>query len=161
MPLFMSTATNKVDGKGRVSVPASFRANLLKGGFTEVVIYASIRGSFLEGSDEVFVESILDRMSEEFDFQSDDLEGMALAFMGETYTLSFDPEGRVLLPRALMDSAGISGQATFVGLGDTFQVWEPQAFEVRRKDLLQKARKNLGRLGSVGRVGRGRTRRDT
>ena len=160
MPLFMSTATNKVDGKGRVSVPSSFRANLLKGGFSEVVVYASIRGVFLEGSDEVFMESILDRVSEEFDFQSDDLEGMALAFMGETYTLSFDPEGRVLLPRALMESAGISSSATLVGLGDTFQIWEPEAFTERRKNLLAKARKNLGRIGSVGRIGRGRSRGD-
>lgn len=161
MPLFMSTATNKVDGKGRVSVPASFRANLLKSGFKDVVVYASIRGHFLEGSDEAFMESILDRMSEEFDFQSDDLEGMALAFMGETYTLSFDPEGRILLPKHLMESASITASATFVGFGDTFQIWEPKAFEVRRKELLEKARKNLGRLGSVGRIGRGRSRRDT
>src|ERR1051326_4243640 len=48
--LFLSTWVNKVDKKGRVSVPASFRATLAGQSFAGIVVFRSFRTAALEGS---------------------------------------------------------------------------------------------------------------
>ena len=50
-----------------------------------------------------------------------------MALFGQVERLSFDPEGRVILTRGLMEHAGISDSAAFIGMGDTFQIWQPEA----------------------------------
>ncbi len=129
MPLFLSTTVMKVDQKGRVSVPAAFRSSLPQGGYQGIVIYQSFKRPCLEGADLTFMEKLSESMHGDFGLYSDDHEALATATLGSAHQLPFDPEGRVGLPKKLMMHAGISDEATFVGLGWKFQIWEPAAFE--------------------------------
>ena len=59
---------------------------------------------------------------------SEDRDALSSIF-ADAQQLAFDGEGRIILPQALCEHAGITENAAFVGLGRTFQIWEPQRFE--------------------------------
>ncbi len=59
MPLLVGQHTNRIDRKGRVSVPKQFRDfYLARGGFTGVYVYRSPIVEAVEGCDEQFMERI-------------------------------------------------------------------------------------------------------
>jgi len=137
--LFLSTFTNKVDRKGRVSVPASFRAALAGQSFLGIVVYSSFQLPCLEGAD-------IDRMAEmsrriEQLGQFTEAYGNLAATFADAQQLAFDGEGRVMLPPVLAEHAGITDYAAFVGQGPTFQIWEPQRFKQHQSELRERARR--------------------
>ena len=150
---FLSTATNKVDRKGRVSVPASFRANIPPGGYQGVVAYKSFKHACIEGSDMAFMESLSERIHGDFGFFSDENEALANAVLGKASQLAFDPEGRVLLSKDFLDHAGIGEAATFVGLGNKFQIWNPASYDRHYEQQLARAKKEAKKLGPVSKGG--------
>lgn len=131
MALFLSTVINKVDKKGRVSVPAPFRAALSDQSFQGIVLIRANAQACLEGFGMGFMEDIGNRL-DHFDLFSAEQDDLATAIFGEAVQLPFDGDGRVLLPTDLIDYAGLSDNAAFVGMGKKFQMWNPTAFEKRR-----------------------------
>ncbi len=142
MPLFLSTYANKVDKKGRISVPAPFRATLVGQAFQGVVLFRATAHACLEGFDFGTMEELSARL-DHFDLFSNQQDDLATAIFGEAVQCPFDSEGRVGVPQALLDYAGIVEGATFVGLGRKFQIWDTAAFEKRRNT----ARVNVVREG--------------
>ncbi len=131
MALFLSTYTNKVDKKGRVSVPSAFRAALGEQLHHGVVVFASHQHDCLEGFDFAKMDELGARM-DHYDLFSDDQDDLATTIFGESIQLTFDAEGRVSLPSVLLDVAQIDEYATFVGLGRKFQIWKPELFDARK-----------------------------
>ncbi|MEZ5691711.1 MAG: cell division/cell wall cluster transcriptional repressor MraZ [Rickettsiales bacterium] len=129
--LFLSTFQNRIDKKGRVSVPASFRsavaANVVAGGFVGVVAYPSPINECIEACGMSRIVKLNERI-EQFDPYSEEKDAFITTLFGESVQLSFDTEGRVMLPEKLIELASLKEQATFVGKGDTFDIWEPKAF---------------------------------
>ena len=142
MALFLSTFVNKVDKKGRVSVPSAFRAALTSQGFPGVVVFPSLSLAAVEGWGLDRMESLSAGMEEEFDPFSDDLDGFANSILADSHQLGFDTEGRVMIPEALLNHAGISEQAAFVGRGASFQIWEPDGFRTHQDEVREQAREN-------------------
>jgi MraZ protein len=140
MGLFLSTFTNKVDSKGRVSVPATFRAALSTQGFQGVVLYPSFTDPCIEGCGMDFLERLNAGLEQRPTFSSDLDEITELVF-ASSQQLPYDQTGRIVLPREFMEHAGITDQAVFVGKGPTFQVWEPEAQKHKKQQLLERARK--------------------
>ena len=132
MALFLSTYTNKIDKKGRVSVPAPFRSALVEQLHHGIVLFSSNQHSCIEGFDWAKMDEISTRM-DHYDLFSDDQDDLATAIFGQSVQLFFDSEGRVSLPTDLMEEAGLNDKATFVGLGRKFQIWNPEMF-ARRKE---------------------------
>ena len=139
MGLFFSTFVNKVDRKGRVSVPATFRAALEGSSFPGVILFRSFRLPALDGSGIDRMEELSARIDALDEF-SEDREALSSIF-ADAQQLPFDGEGRIILPEALSAHAGITETAAFVGLGRTFQIWEPQSFEKHQQDLRERARR--------------------
>ena len=148
---FLSTATNKVDKKGRVSVPALFRANIGPDGFQGVIAYKSFKHACIEGSDVSFMEQLSERIHGDFGFFSDENEALATVLLGKSTQLSFDTEGRIHIPKDFLDHANIKEHCTFVGLGNKFQIWEPKAYDAHYEDQLVIAKREAKKLGPVGR----------
>jgi len=149
---FYSRFDNKVDRKGRVSVPARWRPILAAQSFNGVVVYPSPVVNAVEGCG---LER-LDRLAESIDsFNpfSDSHGSFAAALLSRCHTLPFDGEGRVILPPALMEYAGIGETATFVGRGATLQIWEPRAYEVYEREALRRAREEAPSLALRPRPG--------
>lgn len=147
MALFLSTFTNKIDKKGRVSVPANFRNALQGQDFHGIIAYPSFINPCVEacGFDRI------QRMSQSIDTLdpfSEERDAFATAILGGSTQLNFDGDGRVMLPESLITDAGLDGQALFVGKGETFEIWEPEAFHRYAEQARKTAREKRLKLRS-------------
>ena len=150
MRLFVGTHINKVDRKGRVSVPAPFRAAVAEQPFAGIVAYPHLDQACLEGGGIDFLTTVSERLDGAFGLFDDDQEALAAAILAEAHQLAFDADGRVLLPPDLRAAAGIEDQAAFVGLGKRFQIWSPARLDDAKADLKARAKQAKGRLGAGG-----------
>ena len=150
MAFFLSTFTNKVDKKGRVSIPAPFRNAVAQSSFTGVVVYQPFNMPCIEGADISFLEQLSDRLYGDFGPFDPDQMSVATAILAGASQLSFDPEGRVMLPTELKEFAGIDGQATFVGIGRKFQIWAPDAYAQHREEQMALAAQKAPTLPAFG-----------
>ena len=145
MALFLSTFTNKIDNKGRVSVPSQFRGSLVNQDFSGVVVYESFVNDCIEGCDIDRIRKISESI-DNLDPFSQDRDALATALLGGSTQLSIDADGRVILPENLLKKAKIKSTAVFVGKGTTFEIWQPEKFE----EYMVKAKKDArGKLELV------------
>lgn len=152
--LFLSTYTNKIDSKGRVSIPSSFRAVLARD--AGVVVYESIRSNCIEGCT---VERFhhLSNSIDNLDPYSDERDAFATIILGGSIKLSLDGDGRVILPDALVRFANLQTEACFVGKGQVFEIWNSAQYKehyLKAKDLAAKNRGllKLDKLQNYGRT---------
>jgi MraZ protein len=128
MALFLSIFENKVDQKGRVSVPSQFRAMLKSNDFSGIVLYPSSKKDCIEGCDVERIKKISE-VIDDFDAASEEKDAYATVILGSSAMLPFDTDGRVVLPKNLLEITGINDKAIFIGKGQTFEIWEPKRFE--------------------------------
>lgn len=154
MESFRGRFTNKIDAKGRVSVPAKFRSVAVAQGMNGVVCFPSFQGAFIEGGGPAFSAEI-DEMLDRLDPFSPERDVLASVLIGDSAELMFDADGRVVLPEELRAHANITDEATFVGHGRKFQIWEPKAYGAFRAGALEKARAHGDLLRSPFALGTG------
>lgn len=153
MDRFVSTFTNKIDVKGRVSVPASFRAILGRDGYAGgIYCYPSLDAPALDAGGERLAKKIDGLLADLPDY-SDERDELSVALYGDVQILALDGDGRIVIPEALRAHAGLDGAVTFVGLGDKFQMWAPDKFDERRRRARDKVQDH--RRLFAGRQGRG------
>lgn len=145
MALFLSTFAKKIDKKGRVSVPAQFRTALTDESFGGIIVYSSFINSCVEACGMSRIEKLSEGI-DDLDPFSDERDAFATAVLGGSSQLQFDSEGRVTLPPELTENAGITDEVIFIGKGQTFEVWEPKAFEKYSAEAKEKASKNRSAL---------------
>ena len=126
--MFLSTYQNKLDKKGRVSVPASFRSYLSNLGYNGVICYPSFNNKCIEAWPQDKIEKISNVIDSLNPFE-EKKDYFATSILSESINLQFDSEGRVLLSTKLLKHAKIKNNILFVGQGKTFQIWEPNYFE--------------------------------
>jgi MraZ protein len=146
--LFLSTFVNKVDRKGRVSVPATFRAAVADQSFPGIVVFPSFKYDALDASGIKRMEEMSARQNTIDEF-SDEHENLGMLF-ADAQALPFDTEGRIILPENLAEHAHITESAAFVGLGKSFQIWEPTRFADHQAMLRERARRQGTRLPPLG-----------
>jgi len=140
MALFLGTILNKIDAKGRVSVPSDFRLACGGESFQGVVLFHSFTGACIEGCTYSRMEKLSDA-ADGLDLFGETSESLGSLIFSDARQLSFDVTGRIVIPADLMKSAGLSGEALFVGRGKTFQIWSPEAFKAAQKQEREKARR--------------------
>jgi len=141
--MFLSTYENKLDKKGRVSVPASFRTNLSNLGYNGVICYPSFNNQCIESWPQDRIEKISNAIDSLNPFE-EKKDYFATSILSESINLQFDSEGRISLTSKLLKHAKIKNSMLFVGQGKTFQIWEPTIFEkfrvtARRKSNIHRA----------------------
>ncbi len=144
---FVSTVANKLDAKGRVSVPAQFRQILAQQNLRGFYCFPSFVSPSLEGFGDTLMAEFQTRMGGIDPLFSEDYDAQAQAVVGESQLLSFDDEGRVRLPDEFIAHAGITDRVTFVGMIQKFQIWDPDGFEPVR--LARIARARATRIGGA------------
>ena len=143
--MFLSTYENKIDKKGRVSVPASFRSHLSNLGYNGVICYSSFNNQSIEACSQDRIEklsTIIDSLSP-FEEKRD---YFATSILSESINLQFDSEGRISLSTKLLKHAKIKNNMLFVGQSKTFQIWETTTFENFRANARKKANTNRASL---------------
>ena len=125
MDLFVSKYINKIDKKGRVSLPSSFRNALPKSNRNEIILYKSIKTPSIEGCGVGRLKEIAKRINN-LDFFSEDYDDFSTSIFSEIITTNIDKEGRFLIPEELKLYSNIKTEAAFFGQGHYFQIWEPK-----------------------------------
>jgi MraZ protein len=143
--LFLSTYTNKLDKKGRVSVPALFRAALATEEFKGVVLFPSYKYPLLEACCYSRMQA-LSASVDALDQFSDAQDDLAATLFASAQLLTFDSEGRITLPTDMIQHAGFTEEVCLVGRGATFQLWAPVPFQEHQQRARARAREQGHRL---------------
>ena len=143
--MFLSTYENKLDKKGRVSVPASYRSYLSNIGYNGIVCFPSFNNQCIEAWSQDRVEKISNAIDSMNPFE-EKKDFFATSILSESSSFQFDNEGRILLTQKLLKHAKIKNSMLFVGQGKTFQIWEPTIFEKFRASARKKANSNRSSL---------------
>ena len=143
--MFLSSYENKIDKKGRVSVPATFRSHLNSMGYNGFISYPSFNYSALEACSQDRLEKLSNTIDSLNPFE-EKRDFFATSILSESENLQFDTEGRVSLSDKLLSHAKIKNNILFVGLGKTFQIWEPKNFSKFKIVARKKAYQNRSNL---------------
>ena len=119
-------------------MPSEFRISINTKFFNGIIAFRSYKFTAIEGLDFEKMKKIADSL-DDLDFFSESKNDITTSILSDSYKLPFDSEGRICLPHELLKFANIKNQATFVGRGSSFQIWNPNAF----KNYLQKVRSNI------------------
>lgn len=139
MNRFLSNATNKIDAKGRVSVPSVFRTVLSALDIKDLYCFQD----FVFPAISIGGPELLDRFERQIaseDPFSPQANEMSLLIHGGGVFTKLDQEGRLMVTDFIRDFTGITKEVTFVGRSDHFQLWEPQAFEGMQAEAREKRR---------------------
>jgi MraZ protein len=147
MDRFVSNFSLRLDAKGRVSIPAPYRAVLARDGFDGLYCYPSLDRPALDAGGNALLAEI-DALIARFPPFSDEREDLLAALYGTSETVRIDGEGRAILSETLKDHAEIKDAVTFVGLGHKFQIWEPERFRAHLAEATGKVRALKKQLGS-------------
>ncbi len=142
-PTFCSVFTNRIDAKGRVSVPAPYRA-LLEGQmfagkvFSGICAVPSFKYAMIEGSGTIRAKLVYEQLATlpEFSDECDEIQ----EFFSELTMIPFDGEGRIILTDTMREHANLTDTAVFAGAGNVFQMWEPRAYEAYRETMRARRR---------------------
>jgi len=143
--MFLSVYENKLDKKGRVSVPASFRSYLSNLGYNGIICFPSFNNQSIEAWPQDRIEKISNAIDNLNPFE-EKKDYFATSILSESTNLQFDGEGRILITTKLLKHAKIKNSMLFVGQGKTFQIWEPTTFEKFRVAARKKSNINRSSL---------------
>jgi MraZ protein len=153
MDRFVSRYTLRLDAKGRVSIPAPFRAVMARDGFEGLYCYPTLDRPALDVGGNALLAEIQLLMARYSPF-SEEHDQLSAVLYSRSEILKIDGEGRVVLTESLKDHAGIADSVTFAGLGHKFQIWEPQRFNTELAEATEKVRVLKKQLGSQGAAAR-------
>jgi len=139
MGQFLGTHVNRLDRKGRVSVPAPFRAVLARCETAEVILRPHHKSACIEAWPEPEFRQLAARL-DRLDSFSDDRDALAFALFASAHSATPDAEGRIVLPEPLIAHASLAEMVAFVGLGRVFQIWAPEAAERMTRESVRTAR---------------------
>ncbi len=126
MTFFTGVHVNRIDRKGRVSVPAPFRNTLSRQAFHGIVVYPATNGApAFDGCGIDLLEGLSARFASTNPFDAA-YDNARMAIFSQVEQLAFDGQGRVMLPKRILQHTQIDDHVAFAGLGDKFQIWEPE-----------------------------------
>ena len=143
--MFLSSYENRIDKKGRVSVPSTFRSHLSSMGYNGFITYPSFNNTSLEACSLDRIEKLSKTIDSLNPFE-EKRDYFATSVLSECENLQFDTEGRVSISKKLLEHAKIDNNVLFVGLGKTFQIWDPKHFEKFKNVARKKAFQNRSNL---------------
>src|ERR1700722_4578390 len=144
---FVSHFTNRFDAKGRISIPASFRAVLAKDGFDGLYLHPSLDAPALDCGGNSLLNEI-DALLSTMPAYSEPRDMFATALLGTSEILRPDSEGRVILSEATRTFANLTNEAVFVGQGHKFQIWAPDRFRAHLEEAKSRVRQLRAELSA-------------
>jgi MraZ protein len=136
---FVSHFQNRLDAKGRVSIPASFRAVLARDGFEGLYVHPSLDADAVDCGGHALLRDIDDLLNRHSPY-SVERDLFSTALLGTSEILKVDPEGRVVLSETIKAYAGLTTEVIFVGQGHKFQIWEPSRFQAHLEEAKLRVR---------------------
>ena len=142
---FISTVAGSLDSKGRVCIPATYR-HLLSAQNTNGVYVCP---SFIDPALDAFGQELLDRINTRLagqdPFFSASFDDEATALIARTQALPIDENGRVRIPDAMIEHAGLKDRIVFVGKAQKFQVWDADRYAPIEAEALARVKAKMER----------------
>jgi MraZ protein len=131
--VFKGTYRHRIDPKGRLPVPAAFRRTLDR----EAVVVVTLLDQCLA----VYPAAEWARLETQLHALpafSKQVKALTRLLLSRASDCEIDVQGRVLLPPALRDAAGLGRDAVVVGVLNRFEIWSPESWEtfVRESERL-------------------------
>lgn len=136
---FRGTFENRLDKKGRVSVPAEFRAVLKAQGSDGIVAFPSLRHGTKHKALECSGPERLDQMSASIDptkVLPDGTTRLTQLVLSQSRDIAMDAEGRIVLPETFVKLLGLGERVAFVGQGPYFEIWDADAHAAQQHELM-------------------------
>lgn len=131
---FLGNIEAKTDAKGRAFLPAQFRKVLATSGEESLVLRQDIFENLLVLYPVSVWDGLMDGMRRRLS-RWDRRQQMAYrTFVSSVVELSIDGSGRILIPRTLLEAAGINQNIRFVGMGDTIEIWPADTKETMSQE---------------------------
>lgn len=147
--MFLATVINNLDAKGRVSVPADFRAAAEHDAFNGIVLWPALNGGpFYEAAGYGYILH-MQSVVRSLPLYSKERDALQNALFGEARKLSFDSNGRVTVPKDILDALKLEGEVAFVGQGDSFQIWNSKTREDYVPNIQSDAMQHLHHLSGT------------
>lgn len=146
MNLFLGSHQNRLDAKGRVSIPASFRLSLRKEKTNKEDLSFILRPSHTLPCIEGWPLKVFDKLTSVLDdvnILSQQHNELATLIYAQAWPIEIDREGRIILPDPLKHHANLTDKVTFVGLGTIFQIWEPVAAQNYYESIMQQTKMTI------------------
>jgi len=142
---FISTVPGSLDSKGRVCIPATYRHILAAQNTSGVYICPSFIDPALDAFGQTLLDSISARLAAQDPFFSASFDDEATALIARTQNLPIDENGRVRIPDALIEHAGLKDRIVFVGKAQKFQIWDAGAYAPIEADALARVKARMER----------------
>jgi MraZ protein len=130
MGRFLSIQLNRLDSKGRVSVPASFRAILASFDTNELILRPNHKSPAIEAWPEPAYRRLAEGL-DRLDAFSDEHDDLAVTLFALAQSATPDGDGRIVLTERMIAHAGleVNKPVAFMGLGDRFHILLPEEAE--------------------------------
>ena len=151
MERFLSHFTHRFDAKGRISIPAPFRAVLAKDGFEGLFACPALEAPAQDCGGKALLAEI-DALLGSMPPYSAARDAFATALLGAGEILTMDSQGRVLIDERTKARLELTSEAVFVGQGHKFQIWRPERFAAHLEDARAGLRKLRLQQDAVGRA---------
>ncbi|MFC3126368.1 division/cell wall cluster transcriptional repressor MraZ [Pseudoroseomonas globiformis] len=138
MARFLGTHINRLDRKGRVSVPAPFRAELTREDSEELIFVPSHQHACIDAYTSKAFDELVEKI-ETLDEFSEDRDDLTATLYADSHPVRPDSEGRIMMPESLIVHAGLTESIAFIGMGKKFQIWDPEAAKTRNNGARQRA----------------------
>jgi MraZ protein len=110
-----------------------------------MVCYPSPNLSSIEGCTVNRIKKLSDAIDSLGPFSSE-RSTFSASILADSHQINFDQEGRVIIPSELINFAGINNEISFVGMGETFQMWNPETYRKFKNETQKQAQDNLTKL---------------
>ncbi|EGN55907.1 transcriptional regulator MraZ [Hallella multisaccharivorax DSM 17128] len=131
---FLGNIEAKTDAKGRAFLPAQFRKVLAASGEGSLVLRQDVFEDLLVLYPISVWNHLMDEMRQKLS-RWDRKQQMAYrTFVSSVVELTIDASGRILIPRYILDTAGIRQAIRFVGMGDTIEIWPADNMKIMDRD---------------------------
>ena len=146
MNTFIGNIEARLDGKGRVFVPASYRKILAEMGSAHIIMRRDTDNECVIFYPEHVWQNKVNQLRSALDEWEPEDQMILMQFMSEAEILDMDNQGRVLLQKKHLEMIGAQQDILFVGMLDRFAIWNPTVFnekQMPQKDLAERIRNRM------------------
>lgn len=130
---FIANQTNKLDAKGRVSIPASFRQVLVRDGFEGLYCFPSRFARTVDAGGNTLLNTLTSKV-DTLEPMTPEHDELSLMLFGDSEVLKVDSEGRISITEKIREATGITNTVAFVGLNYKFQLWDPEEYRLFKNE---------------------------
>ena len=127
--MFLGQYQHSLDQKGRMTIPVRFRDSLVDGAYVTQGFDQNLK---------LQTEPVFELLAEKVNRLSDTdpkIRKLRRLFFSSAGRVELDRLGRILVPQFLREFAGLEDEAVIVGVGDSIEIWSPEAWQEQLESL--------------------------